>query len=373
VDGRTQSRTTTGEGLAVKVSSTSCTDVAGNTADAIESAAFKIDKTAPVILQHDFSPAANADGWHNSNITVRFSVSDALSGLNTACQTAFPDVMGSLRLQSKVITTEGNPVTVNSDPCTDVAGNAAAAKTSSNFKLDKTAPTVAITSPSNGLSTIVLSIAVSGTASDNLSGIKSVTLNGAATTYNSGAGTWTTNTNVALACGPNTLTTVATDNADLTSSHAITVTRLCFTFEYLRPIEQSYLGGGVIVNDGKYGRVIPVKGVVKRDGVPQTDADLLSLGLTLRIGVNRVACTGGSATDSVEEYADAGQSSGGTNIFRWTLDGFWIYNLDTKAPPDITMVLNNCYRLDAYVSDTATPPNKVKISESPYAIFRPVR
>ena len=123
----------------------------------------------------------------------------------------------------------------------------------------------------------------------------------------------------------------------------------------------------------KYGRVIPVKGIVRRNGVVQTEADLAALGLTLRIGVNGVACTGGAATDAVEEYADAGLSNGGTNMFRWTLEGFWIYNLDTKTPPGLAMVINNCYRLDVYVQDSLTPFNKVKVSDSPYAIFKPVK
>jgi len=37
----------------------------------------------------------------------------------------------------------------------------------------------------------------------------------------------------------------------------------------------------------------------------------------------------------------------------------------------VAMYVNNCYRLDAYVQDAAL--NKVKISESPYAIFKPVK
>jgi hypothetical protein len=44
-----QSKTTSGEGMAVKVTSDSCTDVAGNTATGKDSATFKIDKTAPSV------------------------------------------------------------------------------------------------------------------------------------------------------------------------------------------------------------------------------------------------------------------------------------------------------------------------------------
>jgi hypothetical protein len=55
-------------------------------------------------------------------------------------------------------------------------------------------------------------------------------------------------------------------------------------------------------------------------------------------GTATVSKTSGTGTgDPVEEYADAGQSSAGTNLFRWATDstvpggGFWIYNLDSKA------------------------------------------
>ena len=138
---RIQSKTTSGEGAAVTVASDTCTDEAGNTAAAINSAAFKIDKTAPVIAQLDFSPAANGAGWHNTNVTVRFKVTDAVSGLNAACQAAFHDVSGE-RIQGKTISTEGTAVTTVSDSCEDVAGNLATAVTSTPFNIDKTAPVI---------------------------------------------------------------------------------------------------------------------------------------------------------------------------------------------------------------------------------------
>ncbi len=47
--GNAQSKTTSGEGFAVSVTSDPCTDLAGNTASGVPSAGFQIDKTAPVI------------------------------------------------------------------------------------------------------------------------------------------------------------------------------------------------------------------------------------------------------------------------------------------------------------------------------------
>jgi len=367
--GRIQSKTTSGEGTAVVVMSNSCADVAGNTAAAVQGGPFQIDKTAPVITNLGPTTLPNSDGWYNTDVINRFKVTELLSGPDAACQTAFP-LVGSDRIQAKTTTGEGLAVTVASGGCADLAGNVAIGVTSAAFKIDKTVPSVAILSPTTG-NTIVLSIASNGTANDSLSGIKTVTLNNVAVNYNGGAHTWATVSNVNLVCGANTLTAVATDYAGLTSSTSVTVTRLCFTFEYLRPLEQSYVGGVTVVNDGKYGRVIPVKGIVRRSGAALSEVDLAGLGLTLRIGVNGVTCNGATVTDAVEEYSDAGNSSGGTNMFRWTLDGFWIYNLDTKTPPGVPMTINNCYRLDAYVQDASL--NKIKISESPYAIFKPVK
>jgi hypothetical protein len=367
--GRIQSKTTTGEGTAVVVMSNSCADVAGNVAAALQGGPFQIDKTAPVIINLGPTTLPNGDGWYNTDVINRFKVTELLSGVDAACQTAFP-LVGSDRIQAKTTTGEGVAVTVASGGCADLAGNVSVGVTSAAFKIDKTVPAVAILSPTTG-NTIVLSIAANGTANDGLSGIKTVTLNAAAVNYNGAAHTWATVSNVTLNCGANTLTTVATDYAGLSSTVTVTVTRLCFTFEYLRPLEQSNVGGPTVVNDGKYGRVIPVKGVVRRSGVALSEVDLAGLGLTLRIGVNGVTCNGAAITDAVEEYSDAGNSNGGTNMFRWTLDGFWIYNLDTKAPPSMTMTINNCYRLDAYVQDASL--NKIKISESPYAIFKPVK
>ncbi len=138
---RVQSKTTTGEGTAVKVSSDACTDEAGNTAAAIDSAAFKIDKTAPSITDLGPTTSPNLAGWYKTDVVNKFKASDSLSGLDGACLTAYPDASGD-RVQSKTTTGEGTAVKVSSDPCTDVAGNTAAAKDSAAFKIDKTAPSI---------------------------------------------------------------------------------------------------------------------------------------------------------------------------------------------------------------------------------------
>ena len=142
VDGRRQSKTTSGQGTAVKVSSDPCTDVAGNTAAAIDSAAFKIDQTAPSITDLGATTDPNLAGWYKTDVVNRFKASDSLSGPNGTCETDFPDVLVDGRRQSKTTTGEGSAVKVSSDPCTDVAGNTAAAIDSAAFKIDQTAPSI---------------------------------------------------------------------------------------------------------------------------------------------------------------------------------------------------------------------------------------
>src|SRR5436305_1674485 len=62
-------------------STSTATDRLGNTGTG--SVTVKLDKTAPTITGSR-SPAANANGWNNTDVTVSFSCSDALAGIN-AC------------------------------------------------------------------------------------------------------------------------------------------------------------------------------------------------------------------------------------------------------------------------------------------------
>jgi len=126
------------------------------------------------------------------------------------------------------------------------------------------------------------------------------------------------------------------------------------------------------MNKGKYGRVIPVKVTLTLAGGTALDsAELASNGWTLQMGVNGASCSSGAGTDDIEAYADAGASAGGSNLFRWDSNaGLWSYNLDTKAPPGMTMTVGNCYRLDVYVSDGSS---KVIVSSATYVVFQPTR
>jgi hypothetical protein len=86
---------------------------------------------------------------------------------------------------------------------------------------DITSPTLNITSPADGTTVTTPSITVTGTASDP-TGIASVTVNGALA---SGAADWSTwSVDVELVHGENTITVVATDGTELTTTETVTVT-----------------------------------------------------------------------------------------------------------------------------------------------------
>ena len=142
--------------------------------------------------------------------------------------------------------------------------------------------------------------------------------------------------------------------SDLINSITINQT---YTVDFLPPFDDS-TPSGLIVNKMKNGRVVPVKATIFDDCglAPLTDPNA---NVTIK-----VSKTSGSGTgDPVEEYADAGESSAGTDAFRWSTDGFWIYNLDSKA---LGLVTNSFYRVNVYVG-------AVKASVDNWAILQPIK
>lgn len=145
------------------------------------------------------------------------------------------------------------------------------------------------------------------------------------------------------------------------ASNQLTV-KQAYTVDFLQPFDDS-TPSGLIVNKMKNGRVVPVKVTIFDVCTQSFVTDPASV--TIRVSKT----SGAGASDPVEEYADAGQSNAGTNLFRWTADasapggGFWIYNLDSKA---LGLVVNNYYRVDVFVgSNQATVSN--------WAVLQPVK
>jgi hypothetical protein len=112
--------------------------------------------------------------------------------------------------------------------------------------------------------------------------------------------------------------------------------------QFLRPLDQSTDPNNPVINTGKNGRVIPVKVLLTQGGMPVTDQGAVSV----TILVTRVATSGNETNNPVESYADAGNSSAGSNEFRY--DGAaWSYNLDTQA---LGLTTGISYRIDVLVN-----------------------
>jgi len=134
-------------------------DNAGNVEDA-NTVQVKIDLTPPSI-GHTLTPTPNAAGWNNTDVTVTFTCTDALSGIASCTNPV-------------TVSTEGAGQSV-SGTATDNADNTAADTVTVN--VDKTQPTItASRSPApNSFGWNNTNVTVSFTCSDTLSGVKSCT------------------------------------------------------------------------------------------------------------------------------------------------------------------------------------------------------
>jgi hypothetical protein len=112
-------------------------DNAGN-AEAPKTLTVRIDKTPPTVTFGSPTPAANAAGWNNTDVSLPFTTADNLSGVATVTPSS-----------PLVLTTEGTAVT-GTITVTDRAGNTATFK-SPAVKIDKTPPTVTCSVSPNSL------------------------------------------------------------------------------------------------------------------------------------------------------------------------------------------------------------------------------
>lgn len=137
----------------------SATDLAGNSAT-VSFGPIQID-TLPPTITGSRAPAANAQGWNNSAVTVSFSCSDTVDGSGLATNT----VTGA------ILSNEGaNQSVTNGGVCVDQAGNRAAAVTVGDIHIDTTAPTLQPSVTPNPVAVGGSATAVTG-ANDLLSGV----------------------------------------------------------------------------------------------------------------------------------------------------------------------------------------------------------
>ena len=264
-------------------------DKAGNV-ESKKTLAVRIDETAPSITASQ-TPPANAAGWNNTDVTVSFSCSDALSGI------------ASCPLSSTVSTEAVNQNVTGT--AVDVAGNSASATQTVN--LDKTPP--ALTMPVLAPSYLYnASLTLTFGASDALSGLASskATFNG--NPVSSGT-TFTLNRP-----GVNSFTLTATDVAHNTASQTASFSVLYKFGGFLPPIPGD--GSGVF----KLGSTVPVKFQI-------TDANGVSVPTAVaQLTVQMLS--GGAPVGTPIDATPPGSADVG-NRFRY--DGSqYIYNLSTK-------------------------------------------
>jgi hypothetical protein len=182
------------------------TDVAGNV-ETTRSVSFGTDKTPPTI-GHTQSPAGNAAGWNNGDVTVTFTCSDAISGI------------ASCTLPHTFTTGSAAPQTFTGS-ATDNAGNSVLDPAS--VKLDKTPPTIGVTldRSANANNWYGADVVATYSCADSFSGVKSCT---PAHTFGEGAAQHDTGTATDVADNTASVTTTAinVDKTDPTISGAIT-------------------------------------------------------------------------------------------------------------------------------------------------------
>jgi RHS repeat-associated protein len=177
------------------------TDVAGNSATLTTT--VNIDLAGPTISA-TATPAPNASGWNDTSVTVSFTCT-AGSAPIASCPA------------SQIVSTAGANQHITGT-VTDVAGDTATATVTLN--IDLTPPVLTIATPATGATLTSSPASVSGSVSDALSGVASVTCDGAAATVQSGSYTCA----VPLTAGADTISVQATSVAGESALQSVSVT-----------------------------------------------------------------------------------------------------------------------------------------------------
>lgn len=299
------------EGINQSVTSSgSCTDKAGNTADPASVGNINIDLTAPTV-NASASPAANGNGWNNSNVTVTFSGSDTLSGIDS-CDSAV------------VLSNEGAGQSA-SGGCKDNAGNTAS-QTKSGINIDKTAPTGInfVGDIINGGSYYFgfVPAAPTCTANGDISGLATCVVSG----YGNGKGS-------------HTLMATAVDNADNSANSTLNYTVLGWTLTgFYSPVDM----GTNVWNTVKGGSTVPLKFRIFAGPTEITDISMVSMSTKM------VSCVGGT-----EDPVDVDMLSSGSTTLRYdTTEMQFIQNWKTPKQPgkcyEVKMTANDGSSIVAY-------------------------
>jgi hypothetical protein len=285
-----------------------CTDMAGNVSNLATASGINIDKTAPT-ASASASPAANANGWNNTDVTVSFSGDD---GTGSGIDFCSDDV---------VLSDEGADQSA-SGTCTDMAGNVSNLATASGINIDKTAPTVSLVGgPADGGSYYFGFVPAAPTcsASDALSGLDgSCSVSG-----------------YSAAVGTHTVTASAKDKAGNTASDSHEYEVLAWTLNgFFQPVDMP-----PVLNTVKGGSTVPLKFEIFAGDLELTDTSDVK-GFT----ATAIACpTTGYIADPIEVLA-----TGRTSLRYDPIAGQFVYNWQTPKTP------GSCYSVTMTTLDDST-------------------
>ena len=282
-------------GLGERTASCSYTDGGELTASA--SVTFTIVDTGdPTIVLQSRTPAANADGWNNTDITLVWSCSDTGSGVVDATVTVTVSAEGA-----------GQSATGS---CVDNAGNSGS-DTQSGISIDKTAPTISDDGPTGDLGLngwYVSPVVNTFTASDNLSGVAGTNPVSPSTGSAEGVG-------ITVNSGP---------FSDLAGNTTAGIDSAAFDIDLSDPTDvafSSLLGGSYI-----FGSVPPAPTCTASDAISGL-AGCVVTGYSTLVGTHTLTAT---ATDHAGRTAT---TTATYTVLAWTLSGF--YN-----PVDMGGILN---------------------------------
>lgn len=265
-------------------------DNAGN-AGTPQTLTVKLDKSAPVINDVSRTPQANANGWNRTDVSVSYTATDALSGFAT----------GSTVGDTINFTNEGANQSYTIE-VTDLAGNTAR-QTVDGISIDKTAPAISVTQPSDGGFYFVGQVVPAAyMCSDNLSGSDCVGTVAAGSPFDTAT------------VGAKSFAVTATDRAGNIASVTVSYTvgyRLALLYDPAK--------------ENKAGSTVPIKlQLTDSAGANRSSAGVVvhALGVSL------------TSSNTIGPIDDAGNSNPGQN-FRFDpglgAGGGYIFNLKTKG------------------------------------------
>lgn len=315
---------------------------------ASNAANFTLITGTPPTISAAVSPAPNASGWNNTNVTVTFTCT-AGSAAIASCP------------QPQTISTEAANQVI-SGTATDVNGLTATASVTLN--IDKTIPVLAVTSPADGTAFTTGGVTVSGTVSDALSGVSSVTCNGVSATFSSGA----FSCNISLNVGVNLVVVRATDVAGNVAGSNFHLS-LSGALPTPQSLQVTPSNVNMLINDTQQFTAVDDQGRPRPDATWSiSDTTLATIDTNSSPTLIAVALGQVTLTASVQGLAAQAQinilngSSLPIGTYRWAappVPGFTLYNMLEAAPasantPDLYSVetgANNTALIRAFTAD----------------------